>query len=491
MATKVKTSSTSTISSFDVTKITELNSFDLTGERSKCKGCSNKFYRIEMHVAKDGSGKVELFTQYGPTGTVQCSEYRFFDNETEATKEYDRIVKSKIKKGYVEIDVAQRAIGSEEAKKITKAVTLKNAECLPQPAKSNLHIETQRLIASLMGSTNQFVLETLKCPLGQLTNNQINIGRDILQKAKGIVSAGKKADDEILQLTNQFYAAIPHNLGYGYRGQMTELLLNDAQKILQKEYDLDTLEDARSISATLATGTNVDDQYRSLDCEFVYLNKNEVLFKWLERMLLETRASNHHYGKLRLLNAWTVNRNGERARFLDKVNSFVKDCREIDLPKTIKNLVPARPDFDTTECKYYYKTNVWPLFHGTRTQNITGIVKKGFLIRPSGAVYTGSMYDREGALYFSPIASKSIGYSSLSSSIWSKGTDKVAYLFLNDILMGNPLLASGPYPYTLKGIKPHHSVWAVGGKSGVINDEMMIYDLSQINQRYLLEFDTV
>jgi poly [ADP-ribose] polymerase len=487
MATKVKTNSISAISLFDVARVSEMNRFDLTGEKSNCKGASNKFYRIEMHVAKDGSGKVELFTQYGPTGTVQCSEYRFFNTELEASKEYDRIVKSKLKKGYVEIDVAQRAIGSEEAKKITKAVALKNADCLPQPTKSNLHVETQRLIAGLMGSTNQFVLEMLKCPLGQLTNNQISIGRDILQKAKAIVGSGKKADDEILQLTNQFYGAIPHNLGSGYRGQMTELLLNDAQKILQKEYDLDTLEDAKSISVTLATGTNVDDQYRSLDCEFEYIDKASELFKWLCSMS-ETRGSNHSRGKVRLLNAWKVVRNGERTAFLSKVSSFVKESKPISLPSDLSGLIPKRPDLDS-DCVNYKQTNTWPLFHGTRTQNITGIIKKGFLIRPSGAIYTGSMYGD--AIYTSSQFFKSLNYSSISNSYWSKGNDRIGYLFVNDVLMGNPLLVSCSGNYNLNNIKPHHSVWAIGGMSGVINDEMMVYNTSQINQRYLLEFDMV
>lgn len=485
MATKVKTSSTSTISSFDVTKITELNSFDLTGERSNCKGCSNKFYRIEMHVAKDGSGKVELFTQYGPTGTVQCSEYRLFDNETDATKEYDRIVKSKIKKGYVEIDVALRAIGSEEAKKITKVVTLKNADCIPQPTKSNLHIETQRLIASLMGSTNQFVLETLKCPLGQLTNNQINIGRDILQKAKGIVSAGKNADDEILQLTNQFYAAIPHNLGSGYRGKMTELLLNDAQKILQKEYDLDTLEDARSISATLATGTNVDDQYRSLDCGFEYIDKTSELFKWLCGMVKDTRANNHyHLGTMNVLNAWSLSRHGETDTFKQIANEISITSRHISPPCQLDNLLDMRPDISDNK-NLFYKTNTWPLFHGTRTQNITGIVKKGFLLRPS-AIINGKMYGM--GIYFG-FSSKSANYTNISSSYWIGGKDNVAYLFLNDCIMGNPLIATGPYQYSASNINKHHSVWAKGGQSGVINDEMILYREGQSNIKYILEFE--
>jgi len=80
--------------------VKELNHFDLTGERSKTKGTSNKFYHIELQVAP--SGTCQLYTEYGPTGKVQCREYRYFDDDRAgAEKEFERIVKSKIKKGYV------------------------------------------------------------------------------------------------------------------------------------------------------------------------------------------------------------------------------------------------------------------------------------------------------------------------------------------------------------------------------------------------------
>lgn len=110
---------------FDVTLVKELNFFDLTGEKSRTKGSSNKFYRAELNVEKNG-GRTQIFTMYGPTGRVQRKEWRIFDNYADAEKEFNRLIKSKLKKGYVEIDLAQRALGSEEAKKIIKPVKLKN-----------------------------------------------------------------------------------------------------------------------------------------------------------------------------------------------------------------------------------------------------------------------------------------------------------------------------------------------------------------------------
>ena len=485
---KVKTSSVPTLSSYNVTKVKELNFFDLTGEKAKTNGSSNKSYHAELWVSKDGK-ESEIFTIYGPTGGTQNKDYRYYGSDIEcAEKEFDKIIKSKIKKGYKEIDVAQRSVGTEEAKQITKAVTLKNADHL-NIVPSSLHKETQRLISTLMGATNQFVIETLKCPLGQLTNAQIDIGRDILNQAKDVLKASRPSKDKLIDLTNQFYGAIPHNLGSGARGQMIELILDSVQKIAVKEDDLDTLIDAKSIGAVLSSNSKVDDQYRSLNTDFKYIEKSSDLFNWISRMLTETRASNHRYlGNIKLLNAWAVARNGERGNFLKIVSNIVKDSVHMQAPAFIKDLIKVRPGIDESY-KDYYKSNTWPLFHGTRTQNLTGILNKGFLIRPAGSIITGAMYDAEGAIYHG-FSSKACNYSSINSSYWAKGNDKVAYLFLNDVVMGNPLIAKGAFGYTLRNINPNHSVWAKGGQSGVINDEMMIYNVKQANLRYLVEFGT-
>jgi poly [ADP-ribose] polymerase len=60
-------------------------------------------------------------------------------------------------------------------------------------------------------------------------------------------------------------------------------------------------------------------------------------------------------------------------------------------------------------------------------------MQTGLLIRPSGAVHTGSMFD----VYFADKAQKSIGYSSLSGSHWTKGNENRAFLALFDVHVGN------------------------------------------------------
>lgn len=466
-------------------KVDDLNFFDLTGTKSKTKGTSSKFYHIELQIEIGGS-RAQIYTEYGPTGNPMHKEWRCYQNEETASSDYAKILKAKISKGYKEIDIAQRAIGSDEAKKITKPVELKNVDKITSKENTLLHNETARIISVLMGSTNAFVIKTLKCPLGQLSNTQIDEGRSRLDLAKKIVLQTKLTQNdtkELEKITNEFYSLIPHNLGAGARGQMTHLLLDTREKIDQKEYDLDTLLDAKAIGATL-TSNSTYDQYISLETTFNYIDKNDSLFSWLNNMIQKTKASNHkHLGNIVLLNAWDVQRKHERNVFLKTAAQIANECGKQVVPEQMEDLVRTRKDIDSIDL--YKKANVIPLFHGTRTQNITGILKKGMLIRPSGVVITGAMYGN--AIYWGK-STKSINYTNIKSSYWAGGTDDRAFLFIGDCVLGSQLVANGSHQYSAKSIAPNHSVWARGGRSGVINDEFMLYRTDQHNIRYLLEF---
>ncbi len=479
---------------YKVEKVINLSFFDLTGEKAKQKGTSNKSYAAEIQLSiKDNSA--QIYTMWGAVGARQVEDWRHYSDASKARKEFESIIKSKLRKGYKEIDVAQRAYGSEEAKKITKAVSFKNIDLTDSNIKSNLHTETQRLITTLMGSTQSFVTTTLKCPLGQLSNTQIDSGRDILLKAKDLVpkTLNKsflekdkiKFRKEIENLTNDFYTLIPHNLGQGSRGKMEHLLLDDINKIVQKEDDLDTLLDAKAIGASL-TSSSVDDQYKSLNTDFDFIDKQSDLFKWLISMVRDTRASNHrHLGDIILLNAWSIKRNGEFNTFLNTTEKIAKEYGKQVVPDVLNKLVKNRLDVEKTYDDLYKKANVVPLFHGSRSPNIGLIIRHGLQIKPSNVVLTGSMFG-SGA-YFG-LSSKACNYTSINKSYWSQGSDDKAFMFIADVGCGNQKIATGPQNFSENTIRPHHSVWAQGGKSGVINDEFILFNTKQYSLKYLLEF---
>lgn len=484
-----KTKSSPMFKEFTVEKVIELSYFDITGERAKTKNSSNKSYHAELELEKSGT-RAQIYTLWGPVGGHQTADWRYYDSQDRARKEFDSIINSKKKKGYKEIDVAQRTYGSEEAKQIVKSVELKNANSVALASKLNLHKETQRLINSLLGSTQSFVTATLKCPLGQLTNKQIDLGREKLNEAKHILDTRKKLSTEdnkkLQNITNDFYSLIPHNLGQGARGKLLDLLIDSTNKIAGLEDELDTLLDAKDIGVSL-TSDNIDDKYLALNTDFNYIDHTNPLFIWVQKMVLETRAHNHRWlGNINVLNIWGLKRNKEYDIFYKRASEIAKECGKHNIPDILHKHVKARIDLDKERNEIYSKANVIPLFHGTRTQNVSGIIKNGLLIRPAGVILCGNAYGN--GVYMASNSSKSINYVDLKNSYWAKGYSNTGFLFLNDCTLGNQLIANRyNHQYTKQNIRPHHSVWAKGG-ADLINDEFILYDINQHNIRYLIEF---
>ena len=132
------------------------------------------------------------------------------------------------------------------------------------------------------------------------------------------------------------------------------------------------------------------------------------------------------------------------------------------------------------------------LWHGSRTENWWSIISNGLMIRPSNAVYTGSMFGD--GLYFASKAHKSIGYTSLSSSYWAKGNDNKAYLALYEVQTGKQYdiyrHTSDCYSLNKKEIndKGFDSVFAHAGND-LRNDEFIIYNPAQCTIKYLVEIN--
>ena len=487
---------------YSVEKVTELSFFDITGSKSKTQGTSNKSYHAELQYSKK-DGRAQIFTMWGATGGTQTKEWRYYTSTALADKDFTAIIKSKTKKGYVEIDVAQRAYGSDAAKQITKAVILTNIEIAAPKITSKLSKPTQDLITHLFGATSQFVSTTLKCPLGQLTNKQIDEGRARLNKAKDIINqtSGKilaKQDLNTLEgITNEFYALIPHNLGQGARGQKTELLLDNLSKIVMKEADLDTLLDAKSVGAVLSQEAGIDEKYQQLDAELTWIDPKDPIFEFMSSYLDKSKVRNHGYDSARIKNLWAVGRkDAEADYFLSNSEKIATECGQhyfiqeaSSICKNAALWVPGkRPDLEERLVQLYTKANTWLCWHGTRTANVVGITKRGLMVRPVGAIHTGSMFGD--GKYFAWQSTKSLNYT--DGGYWTGGREKNSsrFMFLLDVSLGKMYTAPKASFYN-KAPKGHHCVYGKAHKSGVINDEMITYDFEQKDTqsriRYLFE----
>ena len=462
------------------------------------KGNNNKYYHLEVQVA----GKLaRVHSEYGRVGAKHPSrEYRYVP-PADAQAIFDAIIKSKTQRKnepYVKIDLAKRDVGSTSAKKIVKAITGGTAAKPAPAAKSKLDREVQRVVGDFFRATASFIETNLQCPLGQLSREQIDSGRDVLDQAKLLVNAGQqvtgKTKAKLDELTSRFYSLIPHNFGFK-KLDASKLLLSDLVRIAQKEADLDVFLDAKNAATAMAAGAEIDVKYKTLKAELSVIDRKDPIFKWLDKLVHATRAKNHKFlGKIAIKSILRVSREQEGdptgSVFLDNAKRIARECGKYSAPHVKK--VDDRPDVNAALAKLYQQANVWPVFHGTRNANMTGIITRGLLIRPAGAVHAGSMFGD--GVYFAHQSTKALNYSSVKGSYWASGKDEAGFMFVADTAFGNMHVAPRSKFFKIPP-KGFHSVYGKAGTtSGLINDEMITYYPTGPKQqhalRYILEIET-
>lgn len=476
-----------TVDSF---KRTTLNFTDIVAN-------SNKTYNLEIILASDNN--YYIYSNYGRTGGTIVSEYRLCDDFLSAEREFDKIIKSKIKKGYTEIKLVKADIGSEigktkiEASIVSEDAAKKLGYKIQEESKSTLHPAVQSVVKAWFGSIEEFIINTLdtsKCALGQLSLEQINKGRDFLLEARQLVAAGAKDIQSLNDISSKYYSNIPMNFGYR-KLDVNQLRFDNNDKLDAAFEILDTLEGAKDVEKILTKKHAVDEKYKSLNTEMEWVDPQDPAWKWLDIMFHKTRANNHHFlGKMKINNIFKLVRNKEYEDYMMMVESMAKQNQKREaIPEMLSPIWSQRLQENKEYAALSEKANILSLFHGTRSPNIRKILSNKLILRKPGFTVSGSMYDKNGGLYFG-FSSKACNYSSFKNSYWAGGSDKHAYLFVSDVALGKQKIATGAYPYTAAGIYPHMSVWAKGGYSGVVNDEFIVYTEQQNWLRYIIEFTT-
>jgi predicted DNA-binding WGR domain protein len=469
-------------SNYKVTKRWEGNCCDV-------KTNHNKYYHAEIQVAPNGQARI--FTTYGRVGAEGAKEHRYYPSETACQADYESLVSKKRdrkKEPYTEIDLAITSVGSEGAKAITKPMTGISVPSSPGQ-KSSLHAEIQRLVRRWFGDTGHFVQMNLKCPLGQLSVEQIDKGRAVLDDCRNRVNAKRSTGEQEWDiLTSQFYSLVPHVLPR--KIDAAALRLDTIDRIMEKSQTLDTFLDAKNVASVLAEGSSADAQYAKLQAQMEWIDPSNQTWKWIDRMVQDTRARNHGgLGRIKIHNIFKVDR-PESDAFGSRIADIVKMRRGKGWtwPPQLARLGLERIDVENKEL--YEQANVIPLFHGSRTENFVGLLLRGLLIRPSGSVYTGSMF---GDGIYSGLFSKACSYSSCRGTYWARGNDSRGYVLLMDVCLGDPKIVETSAYYDAKKIAPCHSVWAKAGRA-LINDEFILYHptgpLQQHRIRYVLEVET-
>lgn len=130
------------------------------------------------------------------------------------------------------------------------------------------------------------------------------------------------------------------------------------------------------------------------------------------------------------------------------------------------------------------------LWHGSRVANWWFIIQQGLRIRPSGAVYSGSMFDD--GVYFAIEADKSMGYT--DSGRWVNNGNNVSSVFmaLYEVNLGKQKIVEchDSSCYKLASYCKSNGYDSVHAKKGpsLMRDELIIYNAAQSTIKYLVEF---
>lgn len=442
------------------------------------KNNNNKFYSLELHKSKGGDHR--LFSHYGRTddletkgddaGTKECR----YGDQWSIEREYDKIVKSKQKKGYKEVHLAKSNIGSDKAKgqssghidtatinamtKTTKKKSSKKKKSvlIDQNVRSLIETLYKEAGEALTQRANvKITADGFATPLGVLTLGQVDRGFGILSDVRRAIQNGQLST--VKELSSDFYTTIPHRIGRS-RAAIEAAVISSIEKSDEAEETLQLMKDMLNINQdsdqNLFATDEVDEKYRALKTDIEFVPKSDPLWDKIRHYVNSTESS-YHGRSLQVKNVYRISRHGENKAFNPK---RLEDVRE--------------------------------LFHGTRSRNVVGIMTRGLLLpnvaARHGAQITGAMFGP--GLYFADQSTKSAnycgyGYNTRSSFMFIAG---VALGKIKKYQSAQTQLRSPPpgYDSVMGEASVNRATWG-----RLVHNEYIIFNNNQQELRYIVEFE--
>lgn len=410
---------------------------------------NNKYWYITEYA--DTSIKVE----YGRIGREpQVEEY------APGQKDFDKLCAKK-EKGksngeppYRLLDVLDAGSSSPADSKVMKNSKKLEDIAVEEIAKGDKKIETlvrylvsQNIHGILSNTTMTYndVTGLFSTPCGVVTQKNVDQARDLLAKMVPYVKK-KTFTKPYVGILEEYLMLIPQEVK---NLRKVEEVFPDDNSIGQQNSILDSLQ----ASLDSINKAPVDSKLVAKSSTFgvtLSLNEDDAVFDQINRRFTGSMNRTHSSSSLKLKQVYTV------------------------------DIVQMRTQFDT-----YGRPigNIRHLWHGTRVANVLSILQKGLVIPPSSASYcTGRMYGD--GIYFSDQSTKSLNY---SNGYWGGGRDNNCFMFSCDVAMGKEYTPSGSFSGS-SAPKGYDSTFAKAGRSGVMNNEMIVYDVRQCNLAYLCKF---
>jgi len=504
---------------FDDTMIADFGCFNQDGKDS------NKFYHAAV-VKSKVNGTWYVYLQWGRTGTTGDIQFWECGSKEEAARAYVKQCESKnVRRGvfkdiggrqvlcgkpgkdcYRVRPAAKRDVGLPDAKNIVHKDTDATADDgkTTTASKKKTKKKTSRKpkpkfdanTLQLMHAMNQGAVNYTRASIegGHIpTQAAIDEARDLLDAAQQRVGkVGDNADDqkgdtELVEITNAVYGLIPKTKRIG-----DENWILGSNNIVGWRSDLDAYENAL-VAVNIGDDATevVQDPFDGARIEMKHMTADTREGDFIKKWLPKATANRHgHVGTMRILNMWAFRQVDLMPRFDQMLETF--KSRRLGTIERPAFQPDARHDLSATDQKKFHKTNTSLLFHGTRSVNVPGILREGLRMPKQlvGVAITGAMFGP--GSYFADDWKKSDGYTSRPGTYWARGGGHVqgrgAFMFLADVVVGKPFVAPGPRGYTSPP-KGCDSIAGLRGKSGVQNNEWITFDTSNINLRYLVEYE--
>ena len=296
----------------------------------------------------------------------------------------------------------------------------------------------------------------ISTPVGVITKDTIKQARISLDLLAPLVNKSKFDDKSFINELNTYLMLVPQMVGHS-RGWHKNFFLG--KNTLQHQSTLlDQLEASCDIAESRVKSTND------------YKNKTDISI-----------TPNIFNTDLKIITDTNIIEMIEK-KFFDSINKKheSKNMKPIKIYEV--TLQDAKKAFDDDGAKL---SNIQMLWHGTRIFNVLSILKNSLILPKtlSTMQICGAMFGN--GIYGSDQSTKALNY---ARGYWDGGPrDKNCFMFLVDFAMGKSYTPKSSYE-TLPKLN-YDSTFAKADISGVHNNEMIVYRASQINIKYLVEFE--
>jgi hypothetical protein len=481
---------------------------------------SNKYYHAAVVQSKK-TQKWYAYFEWARTGATKPS-FQFVDcsSQDEAQNEYIAQLMSKnAKRGiwvnhpslgqilqakpgkdcYLVRPQATRSTGLPDAKTIAQNEGAKKIVVSGGPPAKK--VDTDVVTVKLMQDLNVGTVAYTKSSMADSalpTQVAIDECKNILTEAqKRVKSIGNSLDDqvhdrELVQLTSLMYGRIPKKKERN-AGPETWILSQD--NIATWLQDLDAFESALYVTNLAAPQA---DPFGGMKIKMRHLNRAEPMGEFIHSWFPKASRRRHGFSGLNILNAWSVERDGDVARLTNKQKEIAaKSFRVTEKPlHQPESFGMSRSDLSRDEQKLFVMSNTFLGIHGTRSVNVPGLLRTSWRLPNTlvGVTITAWMFGP--GIYLADDWGKSVGYTSYSGARYASGAGGVsgrgAFMFIADVALGSSYVSPGANGFT-KAPDGHHSVCGKAGHTrgwggALQNNEFIVYDVAQCRARYLIEF---